>query len=240
MLIEGFPAGSWSTNCYVVATGPGEPAVIIDPGQDSIDGIREIISQNRLHPAAVILTHGHIDHVWSVAPLGKEFDIPALIHREDRYRLADPAGSSFAAAREQLLAMTKGELELTEPEKIEVLDSHAFLTLAGIDFEFQHAPGHTEGSMVIRHAGSEGDLLFSGDVLFAGSIGRTDLPGGDPKAMNTTLQSVILPLPDSTIVYPGHGPSTSIGAERFANPFLAQLGNINNGSPSQAHPGRGL
>jgi glyoxylase-like metal-dependent hydrolase (beta-lactamase superfamily II) len=172
--------------------------------------------------------------------LGKEFDIPALIHREDRYRLADPAGSSFAAAREQLLAMTKGELELTEPEKIEVLDSHAFLTLAGIDFEFQHAPGHTEGSMVIRHAGSEGDLLFSGDVLFAGSIGRTDLPGGDPKAMNTTLQSVILPLPDSTIVYPGHGPSTSIGAERFANPFLAQLGNINNGSPSQAHPGRGL
>lgn len=238
MLIEGFPAGSWSTNCYVVATGPGEPAVIIDPGQDSIDGIREIISQNRLHPAAVILTHGHIDHVWSVAPLGKEFDIPALIHRDDHYRLADPAGSSFAAARDQLLAMTKGELELTEPEKVEILESDSRLTLAGIDFEFQHAPGHTEGSMVVKHANPGANILFSGDVLFAGSIGRTDLPGGDSRAMNSTLKNVILPLSDSTIVYPGHGPSTSIGVERFANPYLTQFAGTPNGE--HAHPGRGL
>ncbi len=240
MLIEGFPAGSWGTNCYVVATGPGEPAVIIDPGQDSIDGIREIISRNRLHPAAVILTHGHIDHVWSVAPLGKEFDIPALIHRKDRYRLNDPAGSSFAAAREQLLAMTKGELELTEPEKIEVLDSDMQLTLAGINFGFQHAPGHTEGSMVISHSGEEGDLLFSGDVLFAGSIGRTDLPGGSSSDMNATLRDVILPLPDRTLVYPGHGPSTSMGIERFANPFLRQISESDTNTEKQPHPGKGL
>ena len=260
MLIEGFPAGSWSTNCYIVATGPGEPAVIIDPGQDSIDGIREIISRNRLHPAAVILTHGHIDHVWSVAPLGKEFDVPALIHHKDRYRLADPAGSSFAAAREQLLAMTKGELELTEPEKIEVLESNTTLAIAGIDFEFEHAPGHTEGSMVIRHVGTgnvgtgnmgtEGNLLFSGDVLFAGSIGRTDLPGGSPQDMVSTLRTVILPLPDSTLVYPGHGPTTSIGIERSSNPYLRQFINSDladsgtsdstSGAVPPAHPGRGL
>lgn len=250
MLIEGFPAGSWSTNCYIVATGPGEPAVIIDPGQDSIEGIREIISRNRLHPAAVILTHGHIDHVWSVAPLGKEFDVPALIHSKDRYRLADPAGSSFAAAREQLLAMTKGELELTEPEKIEVLDSNTSLVIAGIDFEFEHAPGHTEGSMVIRHMGTEnmgteGNLLFSGDVLFAGSIGRTDLPGGSPQDMVSTLRTVILPLPDSTLVYPGHGPTTSIGIERSANPYLRQflesdVSDVTSGAVPPAHPGRGL
>jgi hydroxyacylglutathione hydrolase len=238
MLIKGFPAGSWSTNCYVVAAGPGEPAVIIDPGQDSIDGIREIISHDNLHPAAVILTHGHIDHIWSVAPLGKEFDIPALIHRDDRYRLADPAGSSFAAARDQLLAMTKGELELTEPEKIEVLDSHAQLTLAGINFEFQHAPGHTEGSMVIKHTNNESEMLFSGDVLFAGSIGRTDLPGGDSRAMNATLKNVILPMSDSTIVYPGHGPQTSIGVERLSNPYLTQFADPQ--GEARLHPGRGM
>lgn len=238
MLIEGFPAGSWSTNCYVVAAGQGEPAIIIDPGQDSIDGIREIISRNHLHPAAVILTHGHIDHVWSVAPLGKEFDIPALIHRDDRYRLVDPAGSSFAAAREQLLAMTKGELELTEPEKVEVLESNTHLTLAGVDFEFLHAPGHTEGSMVIKHTNSLREMLFSGDVLFAGSIGRTDLPGGDSRAMNSTLKNVILPLSDSTIVYPGHGPDTSIGVERFSNPYLMQFAESDKGD--HPHPGRGI
>src|SRR5210317_568821 len=112
MFITGFPAGSWSTNCYVVATAPGEPCVIVDPGQDSIDRVHAIIDENHLVPAAVVLTHGHMDHVWSVAPLSREFEIPALIHADDRYRLADPAGSSMVAAREQLLAMTKNSLEL--------------------------------------------------------------------------------------------------------------------------------
>jgi hydroxyacylglutathione hydrolase len=231
MLIEGFPAGSWSTNCYVLSAGPGEPALIIDPGQDSIDAVHEILERFRLYPAAILLTHGHIDHIWSVAPLGKEFGIPALIHAEDRYRLADPAGSSFAASRDQLLSMTKGSLELTEPDQVEVIDSNKELSLVGLEFEFIHAPGHTEGSMVIRHhmGSSAGlrpevdgsDVLFSGDVLFQGSIGRTDLPGGNPAAMARTLETVILPMPDSTIVFPGHGAQTSIGAERHSNPFLS-------------------
>ncbi len=231
MLIEGFPAGSWATNCYVLATGAGEPALIIDPGQDSIDAVHEILEKFRLRPAAVLLTHGHIDHIWSVAPLGKEFGIPALIHVEDRYRLADPAGSSFAASRDQLLSMTKGSLELTEPEDIEVIDSNKTLNLVGLDLDFIHAPGHTEGSMVIRHrGGSQGgsssqsdspDVLFAGDVIFQGSIGRTDLPGGDPRAMARTLESVILPMADSTVVFPGHGAQTTIGSERLSNPFLS-------------------
>ena len=231
MLIEGFPAGSWATNCYVLATGPGEPALIIDPGQDSIDAVHEILEKHRLRPAAVLLTHGHIDHIWSVAPLGKEFGIPALIHAQDRYRLADPAGSSFVASRDQLMSMTKGHLELTEPDQVEVIDSNMELNLVGLDLEFIHAPGHTEGSMVIRnrmglpggvgHESDGADILFSGDVLFQGSIGRTDLPGGNPAAMSETLKSVILPMADSTIVFPGHGAQTSIGAERLGNPFLS-------------------
>lgn len=221
MLIKSFPAGSWATNCYVVAAGQGEPALIIDPGQESIPGVLEIIRENGLAPAGVLLTHGHIDHIWSVSPIGRQFGIPAVIHRDDRYRLADPAGSSFAAAREQLLAMTKGEFELTEPEDVEVIEHNITLNLAGLDLEFIHAPGHTEGSMVIRHAQGSQDHLFAGDVLFAGSIGRTDLPGGSPAAMQESLTNVILPMDDTTIVYPGHGPETTMGTERFSNPFLS-------------------
>jgi glyoxylase-like metal-dependent hydrolase (beta-lactamase superfamily II) len=221
MLIKGFPAGSWATNAYVVAAGQGEPAIIIDPGQDSIAGIKEIVRENRLTPAAVILTHGHIDHIWSVAPVSADFGIPALIHVDDRYRLADPAGSSFSAAREQLLAMTKGELELTEPEDIEIIEHNTSLNIAGLDWEFIHAPGHTEGSMVIRTQDGVEPIVFSGDVLFAGSIGRTDLPGGSLAAMTHSLENVMLPMSDHTRVYPGHGPNTTIGVERATNPFLS-------------------
>ena len=219
MLVAGFPAGSWGTNCYVVAAGPGEPALIIDPGQASIDGVHEILRENRLAPAAVLLTHGHIDHVWSVAPLSDEFGIPALIHADDRYRLADPAGSSIVAAKEQLLAMTKHSLELTEPSEVLLLADQQTLDLAGIPLTVRHAPGHTEGSVVFELD----EVLFSGDVLFAGSIGRTDLPGGDHAAMVESLRRVILPAPDELVVLPGHGPETTIGQEKASNPFLVPL-----------------
>ena len=222
MLITGFPAGSWATNCYVVAAGPGEPCVIVDPGQDSIDRVLELVSEHSLAPAAVLLTHGHIDHVWSVAPLSSRFGIPAAIHADDRYRLVDPAGSSFSAAREQLLAMTKDALELTEPDEVTVLGDGDELDLVGLTWRVRHAPGHTEGSVVfdVRETGGEFDRMFSGDVLFAGSIGRTDLPGGDPVAMARSLQRVIAATPDHVAVLPGHGPATTIGQERAANPYL--------------------
>jgi hydroxyacylglutathione hydrolase len=219
VLIAGFPAGSWVTNCYVVATGPGEPCVIVDPGQQSIDGVHDIIREHRLVPAAVLLTHGHIDHVWSVAPLSSEFEIPALIHVADRYRLADPAGTSIVAAREQLMAMTKNSLELTEPSDVRLLEDEQVLELVGLEFTVRHAPGHTEGSSVFEAA----DVMFSGDVLFAGSIGRTDLPGGSNEQMLDSLRRVILPAADEVTVLPGHGPQTTIGAERAANPYLQSL-----------------
>lgn len=219
MLIAGFPAGSWATNCYVLAAGPGEPCLIVDPGQDSIDGVQEVLREHRLLPAAVLLTHGHIDHVWSVAPLTAEFSVPALIHGADRYRLADPAGSSFSAAREQLLAMTKNALELTEPTDVRVLSDEEHLDIAGIPLTVRHAPGHTEGSSVFL----TDDVMLSGDLLFAGSIGRTDLPGGDHEQMVASLRRVILPAPDHLVVLPGHGPRTTIGEERASNPFLQPL-----------------
>lgn len=219
MLIAGFPAGSWATNCYVVAAGPGEPCVIVDPGQESIDGVHALIREHRLAPAAVLLTHGHIDHVWSVAPLSTQFDIPALIHGDDRYRLVDPAGTSMVAAREQLLAMTKNSLELTEPSDVRVLRDQEVVELVGLAFTVRHAPGHTEGSSVFEVE----DVMLSGDVLFAGSIGRTDLPGGDHARMLESLRAVILPAPDEMVVLPGHGPQTTIGQERSTNPYLVPL-----------------
>jgi hydroxyacylglutathione hydrolase len=219
VLIAGFPAGSWGTNCYVLATGPGEPCLIIDPGQESIDGVHDIVREHRLAPAAVLLTHGHIDHVWSVAPLSAEFEIPALIHADDRYRLQDPAGTSIVAAREQLLAMTKNSLELTEPGDVRLLEDEEALDLAGIPMTVRHAPGHTEGSVVFQLD----EVMFSGDVLFAGSIGRTDLPGGDHDRMVESLRRVILPAPDDLVVLPGHGPQTTIAQERASNPFLRPL-----------------
>ncbi len=219
MLIAGFPAGSWATNCYVVAAGRGEPCLIIDPGQDSIDGVLEIVAEHHLEPAAVLLTHGHIDHVWSVAPLSTRFEVPALIHEDDRYRLADPAGSSIGAARDQLLAMTKDALELTEPSDVRLLTDKESLELAGIPMVVRHAPGHTEGSVVFELD----EVLFSGDVLFAGSIGRTDLPGGDHQQMMASLRRVIVPAADDLVVLPGHGPETTIGQEKASNPFLQPL-----------------
>ena len=219
MLIGGFPAGSWGTNCYVLATAPGEPCLIVDPGQDSIDGVHELVREHRLLPAAVLLTHGHIDHVWSVAPITDEFDIPALIHADDRYRLADIAGTSIAASRDQLLAMTKGALELTEPSEVLVLADQQRLDIAGVPMVVRHAPGHTEGSVVFVLD----EVMLSGDVLFAGSIGRTDLPGGDHEAMIESLRRVILPADDGLVVLPGHGPQTTIAAERASNPYLRQL-----------------
>lgn len=219
MLIAGFPAGSWGTNCYVLATGPGEPCLIVDPGQESIDGVHDILREHRLVPAAVLLTHGHIDHVWSVAPLTTEFEIPALIHVDDRYRLADPAGSSFSAARDQLLAMTKNALELTEPSEVRVFGGDEDLSIAGLSLRVRHAPGHTEGSSVFELP----EVMFSGDLLFAGSIGRTDLPGGDHGRMIESLRRVVLTADDDVTVLPGHGPQTTIGAEKAGNPFLRPL-----------------
>jgi hydroxyacylglutathione hydrolase len=220
MLVLGFPAGSWSTNCYLIAAGPGEPCVVVDPGQGSSGWIAEQVREHRLAPAAVLLTHGHIDHVWSVAPVSQDFGIPAYIHADDRYRLADPAGSSFLAAREQLLAMTENSLELTEPDDVRILADKELIDLAGISLRVHHAPGHTEGSVAFTSADDE--TMWSGDLLFAGSIGRTDLPGGDPAAMAQSLQRVVLTAPDDMRVLPGHGPATTIGKERQDNPFLAR------------------
>lgn len=221
MLIAGFPAGSFAANCYIVAPDAGEECLIIDPGQEAEPGIEEIVARYRLRPVAVLATHGHLDHIWSVAPVCGARNIPACIHPADRALLSDPAKGLSLLAGQQLF---KG-LTFTEPDDVVELAAGMNLRLAGVDLVVDHAPGHTPGSVAFRlpDEDAEPGVLFTGDLLFAGSIGRTDLPGGDYQTILGSLARVCLSLPDQTVVLPGHGPGTTIGAERASNPFLVGL-----------------
>ncbi|WP_336212719.1 MBL fold metallo-hydrolase [Nonomuraea sp. LPB2021202275-12-8] len=215
MLIAGFPAGAFQTNCYVVAPAAGEECVIVDPGQDAVEGVEELLREHRLKPVAVMLTHGHLDHVWSVAPVCGARDVPAWIHPEDRHLLSDPAAGLSPGS-----ASMFGGLTFTEPDDVRELSDGATLELAGLELVVDHTPGHTRGSVSFRLPAD--DVMFAGDLLFAGSIGRTDLPGGDYPTILRSLAAKCLPLPDDTVVLPGHGPQTTIGRERATNPYLKE------------------
>jgi hydroxyacylglutathione hydrolase len=198
--------------------------VIVDPGVDAASGVQDAVREHGLRPVAVLLTHGHIDHTWSVVPVCQSALAPAWIHSADRLMLADPMAGLSDGTRSAVLAMTGGALPAVEPSDVRELTDGAEMSLAGLAITVRHAPGHTSGSVVFEVPETDGpDHLVSGDVLFAGSIGRTDLPGGDHEAMLNSLSTVILPMRDETRVLPGHGPATSIGQERRSNPFLLAL-----------------
>ncbi len=224
MLIAGFPAGPWGTNCYVVATGPGAECVVVDPGKDAADGVAEVVREHRLKPVSVLVTHGHIDHMWCVAPVAGAYDATAWIHPEDRHLLADPMAGMSPETAGMLLG---GSYEFSEPDDVAELADGQALELAGLGFVVDHTPGHTRGSVTFRTPYADqadiSEVMFSGDLLFAGSIGRTDLPGGDHPTMLRSLAAKVLTLPDDIVVLPGHGEQTSIGRERATNPFLQDL-----------------
>jgi hydroxyacylglutathione hydrolase len=224
MLVTGFPAGSFQTNCWLVATGPGSEALVVDPGQDALPGIAELCARHRLKPVAALLTHGHLDHIWTVAPLAGANGIPAFVHPADRHLLADPLAGFSPEARAAF-----GWLRLQEPDDVRELADGQVIELAGLRVTVDHTPGHTAGHVTFRlpaegqHAGAEPPRLLAGDLVFAGSIGRTDLPGGSMRDMLASLATRFLTLPDETVVLPGHGPETTVGRERAYNPFLTDL-----------------
>jgi hydroxyacylglutathione hydrolase len=221
VLVAGFPAGSFQTNCYVVAAGQGQACVVVDPGQDAVEPLDALLAEHRLTPVAVLLTHGHFDHTYSVAPVCDGHDVPAWIHPDDREMLADP----LKGMSEQATAFFGGRMELREPREVRELTDGAALELAGLTLRVDHTPGHTRGSVVFTTPTEEGvDVVLAGDTLFAGSIGRTDLPGGDHAQMLASLRDKLLTRADDTVVLPGHGPTTTVGRERASNPFLQDLG----------------
>ncbi len=221
MIITGFPSGMFQTNCYIVADDDTREATIIDPGQDAAPNVRTILAEHRLTPVAVFLTHGHLDHTWNAQELADEFSIPVYIHPDDRGMLTDP-GEGLGAA----LATMIGELDFREPEKVIEFGDHDELDVAGIRWRVDHAPGHSPGSVLLSvdvptEAGPA-PVCFAGDVLFQGSIGRTDLPGGSHQQLLDSITGQLLTRDDQTLVLPGHGPQTTVGAERAGNPFLRQ------------------
>lgn len=212
VLLTGFPAGMLACNCYVLADRQGSDAIVVDPGQRAFAPLRRILDENRLTPAAVLVTHGHIDHIWSAQKVADTFGCAVYIHPADRHMLTDP----IRGFGPRIAQVAFGTL-FREPHQIVELDRDgAVLDVGGISVTVDHTPGHTRGSVCFRAS----DVVFTGDTLFKQSVGRTDLPGGSGRDLLDSIITKLLVLDDDTRVLPGHGEATTIGAERGANPFL--------------------
>lgn len=226
MEILGFAAGPLQTNCYVATgfhsdaaiEGESTPCVIIDPGMGTFEQLKAECEKRGWVPEAVLLTHGHIDHTRDADSVAKHWDIPVYINSADRHMIANP----LVGAGRNLGAMFRaGEMEV--PEDIRDLEGDDELKFAGLAFQILHAPGHSAGCLMLRTSDGADEVVFSGDVLFAGSVGRTDLPGASHEDMMTSLREKVLSLDDDLMILPGHGPTSTIGQERATNPYLAQV-----------------
>lgn len=217
VLLTGFPAGMLACNCYVLAPHQGADAIVVDPGQRAFGPLRRILDENRLTPAAVLLTHGHIDHIWSAQKVADSYGCAVFIHPEDRYMLTDPIrGFGPRIGQIAMSALFR------EPKQVIDLDHDgAELDFGQFGVAVDHTPGHTRGSVTFR-VRPDGDpgVVFTGDTLFHRSVGRTDLPGGSGRDLLDSIITKLFVLDDRTRVLPGHGEATTIGAERRSNPFL--------------------
>ena len=211
MLVDFAPLWFAETNCWVIAPEAGGPAVVIDAPPDA-EGVVRLLARHDLAPVALLLTHAHVDHLGASGAVATRFAVSAYLHPDDEWLAADPA------AQMRVLWGTTPPGDYEQPERYEALADGQRLDLAGLGIDVLHTPGHTPGHCCFL-VPDEG-ALFSGDQLFAGSIGRTDLPGGDHAALMRSMETRIMPLPDETAVFPGHGPTTTLARERASNPFL--------------------
>ncbi len=249
MLILTVVAPVLGTNCYLVANQIGGVCVVVDPGGGVADPVAAVADRYQLTPVGIVATHGHVDHTWDAATLGERYSLPLTLHEADAYRLEDPFGTLGPLGHgvhdpdgplAQALANAGVDPSGYRAPRVDAFTSGGSgtttLSFEEISLEFVHAPGHTEGAglYVSREAPAEGSVLpvtgvqggdvvqvaFTGDVLFAGTIGRTDLPGGDAATMARSLVDPVACLDPATLVLPGHGPGSTMRDELRSNPFL--------------------
>jgi len=207
MIHEILPVGALQCNCSILGDETSGEAIVVDPGDD-IPRIMAILQRHKLTVKQILITHAHIDHIAGAARLKRLTGAPILYNPRDLPLV-------------KMMDVQAGWLGMATPEVLppdDSLDQGRIIEIAGLSGEILHTPGHTQGSVCLYLP--EQSLLLAGDTLFAGSVGRTDLPGGDGATLIRSIHNQLLPLPDSTVVVPGHGPNTTIGEERESNPFL--------------------
>jgi len=205
MILKTIPVGPLEANCYVVAEKENSPAIIIDPGDDPLE-IKKILSEYKLSPAFIVNTHGHYDHIGA----DDEFGVPVYIHKDDSGMIENP--------RLNLSSLFSGPHKVNA--RLKLLEDKDKIISGNIEMEVIHTPGHTPGGISLLMYKPVNKVLFSGDTLFQQGIGRTDLPGSSHRQLVDSIKNKLFRLADETVVYPGHGPSTTIGQEKQNNFLL--------------------
>jgi glyoxylase-like metal-dependent hydrolase (beta-lactamase superfamily II) len=210
--VESLVSAPFDQVAYVVWRAGRTDALVVDPGFDT-DALKRLLSRHGLRPAAILNTHGHADHIAGNAAIKEAYpEAPLVIGRNEAFLLTDPNANLSAPFG----------LPLTSPPADRLVDDGARLELAGLSFLAREIPGHSPGSLVYICDEFDPSFVFGGDVLFAGSVGRVDFPGGSGRALVSGIKSKLFSLPDETVVFPGHGLPTTIGAERRTNPFVGE------------------